>query len=405
MDKETLSNYGWIVITLLVLICFIEFSSGFVDDLIFKADKQEQRILLNKTEDDMEDLTLLYEVCETWQCGNNLNAYIMKTPDDEIQNSEVLKYKIYIKPIHIAKGADYSMYDDSSYWMLINSTDNIITPLGSEFGLASNQGIKDCSVTFETLNFSSRITEVKPILNVWKVDDADNPIEHVNDVPDDLTDYKVHTLKINDIVLPASVTKISSNSFACDTIQNSITGSGVTTLKNKALMNNGNMQSAYFDNLSEIGEKALYGNINLNSFYFPNSLTNIGSFAFGSCKSLETVDIISKQINIGNNAFNECESLKSINFSYNIPDSIVTLGDECIRQCTKLQEIYLPLNEFYCPGNFFNLTEWSTGTSLDTGTVLKYYFNGSFQEWINFKNAFKNKNGFDIPDTANVVYI
>ena len=92
MDKETLSSYGWIVIAIIIVSSLIMFASDFFEDISNKTEKQAQKILLNISEDDEEDLTLKYDVCETWQCGENLNAYIMKDSSDE-----ELKYRIYIK--------------------------------------------------------------------------------------------------------------------------------------------------------------------------------------------------------------------------------------------------------------------------------------------------------------------
>ena len=390
MDRETLSNYGWIIIAIILISSFILFSSGFAEDITYKADKQAQRILLNKTKDSEEDLTLLYEVCETWKCGDNLNAHIMK--DNKNEN---IKYKIYIKPIQISKDADYSMYDDSSKWKLINTSENIITPLGEEFGLEENQGIKESSVVFESLDFSSRITEIKPILSIWEDDETGNPTKHVEILKDYDIAGTVYNLKINNITLPSSVTKLSSSCFGYDMIQNSIDAPGVTVLEDRALIFNFNMKSANFNNLTTIGEKAFYDAQKLSSFYFADSITEIGKSAFENCSSFETVEINSKNIAIREMAFDYCENMTKFSVSYDVQNSDVILEDGLLVNCLNLKEIYLPSGTLTCADSLFNLTDWNITSDVT------YYFNGSFEDWI----LFKEKNSITTTEDFNIIHL
>ncbi len=48
------------------------------------------------------------------------------------------------------------------------------------------------------------------------------------------------------------------------------------------------------------------------SFVIPNSVTEIGDYAFYECSSLKSIDIPNSVTEIGENAFSGCKSLESI---------------------------------------------------------------------------------------------
>lgn len=63
------------------------------------------------------------------------------------------------------------------------------------------------------------------------------------------------------------------------------------------------------------------------------SVTSIGSWAFGDCKSLTSVTIPDSVTEIGYSAFSGCSSLTSIT----IPDSVTSIGDYAFNGCAVLQ--------------------------------------------------------------------
>ena len=70
----------------------------------------------------------------------------------------------------------------------------------------------------------------------------------------------------------------------------------------------------------------------------PNSVTNIGDYAFAECKELASISIPNSVIYIGKYAFSNCESLIMVN----IPNSVGYIGDCAFEQCKALTSISIP---------------------------------------------------------------
>ena len=76
------------------------------------------------------------------------------------------------------------------------------------------------------------------------------------------------------------------------------------------------------DSVTEIGAYAFSGCTGLTSINIPDSVTDIGDFAFSRCTNLDSVIIPDSVNKIGNSAFNSCKSLNTIV----IPDSVTSIG-------------------------------------------------------------------------------
>ena len=74
------------------------------------------------------------------------------------------------------------------------------------------------------------------------------------------------------------------------------------------------------------------------SYSIPNSVTSIGSGAFGYCSSLLSVTIPNSVTSIGGAAFSECIGLSSIE----IPNSVTSIGDGVFYGCTGLTSVTIP---------------------------------------------------------------
>ena len=74
------------------------------------------------------------------------------------------------------------------------------------------------------------------------------------------------------------------------------------------------------------------------SYNIPNTVTSIGHAAFYECKSLTSINIPDSVTSIGEVAFYECESLASIN----IPDSVTSIGEAAFYKCESLASINIP---------------------------------------------------------------
>ncbi len=71
------------------------------------------------------------------------------------------------------------------------------------------------------------------------------------------------------------------------------------------------------------------------SYTIPDSVTNIGNYAFFGCSSLASITIPDSVTSIGDSAFSNCDSLASIT----IPDSVTSIGERAFFYCDSLATI------------------------------------------------------------------
>ena len=74
------------------------------------------------------------------------------------------------------------------------------------------------------------------------------------------------------------------------------------------------------------------------SYEIPDSVTTIGDYAFAGCRGLTSITIPDSVTSIGDCAFVECTGLTSIT----IPDSVTSIGDCAFGECTGLTSIVIP---------------------------------------------------------------
>ena len=72
------------------------------------------------------------------------------------------------------------------------------------------------------------------------------------------------------------------------------------------------------ESVTSIGTSAFGGCINIKNITIPESVTSIGAFAFGNCSSLKSIIIPKNLTSIEVGTFSGCENLKSITISENI---------------------------------------------------------------------------------------
>ena len=76
----------------------------------------------------------------------------------------------------------------------------------------------------------------------------------------------------------------------------------------------------------------------LKSLVIPDSVTNIGDYAFWGCTSLKSLVIPDSVNSIGDRVFSGCCSLKSLV----IPDSVSSIGERAFEDCTSLSSLVIP---------------------------------------------------------------
>ena len=100
------------------------------------------------------------------------------------------------------------------------------------------------------------------------------------------------------------------------------------------------------DSVTNIGDYAFSGCRSLTSLVIPDSVTNIGDYAFWNCRSLTNIVIPDSVTNIGDNAFEYCFSLSNLI----IPDGVTSIGDGAFVGCTSLSSVVIP-DSVSCIGN------------------------------------------------------
>ena len=197
---------------------------------------------------------------------------------------------------------------------------------------------------------------------------------------------------LSEIAIPSSVTAIGSYAFAnCENLKTIEVSQSVKSIQSCVFKNCVSLTKATWrtlvsvpdsvfencsaltdvklSNVTKIGERAFSGCIGLKEIILPQSLTEIGEYAFNKtalasitlpqsidkvgngwfsdCKYLETVNFDGKIKEIGNSAFIGCISLKNIE----IPSSVVNIGDSAFSSCISLKNIEIP-SSVVSIGNF-----------------------------------------------------
>lgn len=135
--------------------------------------------------------------------------------------------------------------------------------------------------------------------------------------------------KLNDIILPDSVTSIGENAFQYTRLYNDWT--------------NGNEDVLYINNHLISVYQGTANECNIKS-----GTKTIADSAFFACGSLPGITIPDSVTSIGNRAFKDCNSLKSIT----IPKRVTTIGNCAFYTCYDLQSIEVDSgNPEYCSEN------------------------------------------------------
>ena len=125
--------------------------------------------------------------------------------------------------------------------------------------------------------------------------------------------------------------------------------------------------------VTSIGYNAFFDQ-DLISVTIPDSITNIGDFAFAMCSSLNSIAIPDGVMSLGDFAFARCSNLTSIT----IPNSITSIGERTFEDCSSLTSITLPESltnidrrAFYNCTSLTSITIPSSVTVIDESTFDK----------------------------------
>ena len=197
---------------------------------------------------------------------------------------------------------------------------------------------------------------------------------------------------LTSVVIGDSVTSVGDTAFAmCDSLKS------ITVDENNIVYCSveGNLYSKDKTKLIQyaIGKTA-------TSFTIPDSVMNIGYYAFDACSSLTSIVIGDSVTSIGDGAFANCVNLTSIE----IPDSVTSIGVQAFSCCNLLASITVDENNSeYCSidGNLYNkdkteLIQYAIGkenTSFIIPNSVTSISDCAFADCLSLKNI-------EIPDSV-----
>jgi hypothetical protein len=115
----------------------------------------------------------------------------------------------------------------------------------------------------------------------------------------------------------------------------------------------------------------------LESVTIPDSVTKIGSWAFTDCTKLKTVTFSKNLKTIEDGAFNGCSSLKNVT----LPEGVTSLGGWAFYKCTSLTSIIIPLSveqiDHYAFAAIPGLGLKVRANAKPAGWVYNWYYEGS----------------------------
>lgn len=134
------------------------------------------------------------------------------------------------------------------------------------------------------------------------------------------------------------------------------------------------------NSVKNIGGYAFSGNSELISINIPNSVTSIGEYAFHSCSKLISITIPSSVTNIGGYAFTQCSSLISIT----IPNSVTSIGEKAFYGCSYLTSITCEaITPPACHRDCFFYVNKSIPVYVPANSINAYKDD---DEWMDFTN-------------------
>lgn len=134
-------------------------------------------------------------------------------------------------------------------------------------------------------------------------------------------------------------TNIRTGAFYYSPVTSVEIPNSVTEIGNYAFQYCSQLASVTMGNgVTSIGASAFLGCSSLINIEMPNSVTTVGSHVFAGCSSLVSIKISNSIKGMTNYMFQNCSSLTSIE----IPNSITSMGNSVFNACSSLTNVTIP---------------------------------------------------------------
>lgn len=189
--------------------------------------------------------------------------------------------------------------------------------------------------------------------------------------------YKSLIEKPTDIIIPSTINGVEIISIGDLAFKNSrdfsrlVIPDSITNIGEYAFENTGLTQLSIPDSVTAIGKYAfIYSSI--ESIDIGNSITTLATGTFYECRQLKSVNLSQKLNSIGECAFYFCDNLNTIS----LPDSLQTIGHNSFAKCIALDNLIIPDSVTSIDSAAFTSVPQITydgpvGTSTDTWGALK----------------------------------
>ena len=118
----------------------------------------------------------------------------------------------------------------------------------------------------------------------------------------------------------------------------------------------------------------------ITSVTIPNSVTSIGSSAFGDCTGLTSVTIGNSVTTIGQESFRNCTGLTSMT----IPNSVTSIGNSAFKGCTGLTSVTIPNSVTSIGSSAFGDCTGLTSVTINSNAIVSK----NYSTYNNFSNIF-----------------